>query len=208
MAWRVRPLVRRAAGATFVAVLILVGVANAGVALGGRGHEPSWTDKPVAIVPGAAALKGRPGMALTARLAAALALYREGQVSAVLVSGIDSPQDPEVEAMETWLSSRGVLRTDILIDRGGSRTWETMRRAADLFQIRRAIVCTQVLSMPRSLFLARRAGMEAEGIAVPTPMTGSARWIGTEILKNTLAFVDAQLPRAGGAPKPVEVALR
>ena len=44
----------------------------------------------IAIVPGAAVYRGQPLASLTGRLETALALYRQGQVKAIFISGNDS----------------------------------------------------------------------------------------------------------------------
>ena len=46
--------------------------------------------------------------------------------------------------------------------------------------------------MPRSLYLARHAGIEADGIAISTDLTRAPRWIAREALKNVLAFAESQ----------------
>lgn len=112
----------------------------------------------VAIVPGAyVAPDGTPSHMLADRLAAALALVEAGKVTRVLVSG--GPD--EVAGMRAWLERRGV--TDLLCDPGGLRTWATMRRAASS-GVTRAVVCTQRFHLPRSVYLARAAGIDAVGL--------------------------------------------
>jgi vancomycin permeability regulator SanA len=184
--------------AATIAGALLVGGANSWVLYGGRAslslaHQDDGP-RPVAIVPGTAASQGRPLSLLTARLRAALELYRAGRVSGILISGVDSPEDPEVHAMRAWLAERGVPSADVMVDGGGTRTRATMERAANVFRVKRAIVCTQDVSLPRALFLARQAGIEAEGAAIPSPLSRSLRWLGTEAAKNTIAFVESYWP--------------
>jgi SanA protein len=115
----------------------------------------SWA---VAIVPGAYVFPdGTPSDMLADRLAAALALWRDERVSRVLVSGGPG----EVAGMRAWLERRGVTAVDS--DPGGLRTWATMRRAAAV-GISRAVVCTQRFHLPRSVYLARAAGIDAVGL--------------------------------------------
>jgi len=112
----------------------------------------------VAIVPGAyVAPDGTPSDTLTDRLLAALALLEAGKVSRILVSG--GPD--EVAGMQAWLTQRGVVA--VLADPEGLRTWTTMQRAAAL-GVTRAVVCTQRFHLPRSLYLAHAAGLEAVGL--------------------------------------------
>jgi vancomycin permeability regulator SanA len=146
----------------------------------------------VAIVPGTFAHRGRPGATLSARLEAALAALQLGRVRAILVSGDEAAG--EVSAMRDWLEQRGVPAAQILVDPEGTRTIETMRNAAFKFRITTAIVCTQSVSMPRTLFLAESAGIDAVGLSIPTEMSRSPKWIAVEALKGTVAFLETLLP--------------
>ena len=99
------------------------------------------------------------------RLNAALSLYRAGKVTQILVSGGQRPPDyDEVRTMQSWLIERQVKHQDILLDRGGVRTLKTMQRAAEIFHIHEAIICTQDYHLPRSIYLARAAGVSAVGL--------------------------------------------
>ena len=185
-----------AVAATLLAVgLASVAVPNAWVVLAARGHDfsslASVPARSVAIVPGSRVYRGRPLPILRDRLEAALALYRRGQVRAILVSGADTAAAPEVTVMRAWLRARDVPATYVWSDGGGSRTRETMMRAAALFDVRDAVVCTQTVNMARTLYLAREAGIDAVGIALPTNLWHSPRYLGVEALKITLAFVES-----------------
>jgi vancomycin permeability regulator SanA len=153
----------------------------------------------IAIVPGAAVQRGQPLASLTGRLETALALYREGQVKAIFVSGNDSAGSPEVTVMRRWLQAHAVPASDILSDSHGSRTRNTMLDAAAEFGVGDAIVCTQDLYVDRAVFLARHAGIDAVGIGVPSSVSGSLRNVSTEMLKTALAFYESYL-RQGPMP--------
>ena len=83
-------------------------------------------------------------------------LYQGGRVKKILVSGNETAEAPEVTAMTAWLLERGVAAKDILTDTGGSRTRETMNRAADVFDVHDAVICTQDVNVDRSVYLAGR----------------------------------------------------
>jgi vancomycin permeability regulator SanA len=95
--------------------------------------------------------------------------------------------------MRLWLLAHGVPASDILADKQGSRTRNTMLDAAAEFGVGDAIVCTQDLYVERAVFLARQAGIDAVGVGVPSSISGSLRNIGTEVLKTTLAFFESYL---------------
>ena len=148
---------------------------------------------PVAIVPGARVHEdGRPTVALAERLDTALHLYRAGVVEKILVSGDpDAPEYDEVVAMDRYLAAAGVPASDRLRDPAGRRTIETMQNAWAVFGIDRAAICTQEFHLPRALFLARRAGIDAVGVK-PVSEQGrpSLRLEVREFLARTLAFVE------------------
>lgn len=183
------------------ALLALTGLAlpNALVARAARGQayaSPAAVPvRTVAIVPGAAVFDGRPLRSLTERLQTALALYRNGRVRAILVSGHNTGAAPEVAVMKSWLVARGVPPGAIWSDGAGSRTRQTMLNAAGFFGVTDAIVCTQDLYLARALFLAHHAGINAVGVGVPTRLAESPRGAGTEVLKTTLAVVESYLRR-------------
>lgn len=145
-----------------------------------RRHE-SVQDVPtryVAIVPGAKVHRdGRPSLALEDRLDAALRLYRAGKVQRILVSGDHrSDHNDEANAMFAWLIDRGVPAEHVFTDHAGFRTLDTMQRAAHVFGVTNAVVCTHDFHLARSVFLARAASIDAVGLAAdrgPDPYAGS-----------------------------------
>ncbi|HEX3906235.1 MAG TPA: YdcF family protein [Polyangia bacterium] len=146
-----------------------------------------------AIVPGSRVSHDQPLPILRDRLQAAIDLYRAGRVKAILVSGQENTGAPEATVMRTWLRAHGVPSTDVWSDGGGTRTRETMNRAAAFYGVTDAVVCTQTVNMARSLYLARQAGIDAVGLALPTRLGESTRYLATESLKTTLAFAESQL---------------
>jgi vancomycin permeability regulator SanA len=193
--------------ASVLVALALFGVAlpNGWVALTVRSHRfanlASVPARSIAIVPGASVWGGEPLPTLRDRLEAALALYREGRVGAILVSGNNNARSPEVTVMRNWLLARGTPASDVWTDDGGVRTRETMLRAAGLYGVSDAVVCTQTVSMARTLYLAHVAGIDAVGLALPTKLSRSARYVGIEALKTALAVVESAVregPKAAG----------
>jgi SanA protein len=107
---------------------------------------------------------GTPSIQLEDRLAAALDLYRAGKVKRILVSGATGGDHDEAGAMSAWLIARGVPRAQVFLDRQGFRTMATMIRAARVFGVRDAVVCTQLYHLPRALVLASKSGIAAVGL--------------------------------------------
>ena len=146
-----------------------------------------------AIVPGSRVHDDKPLPILAARLEAALELYRAGRVKAILVSGQQTAEAPEATVMRTWLRTRGVPAADVWSDGGGTRTRETMGRASAFYGVTDAVVCTQAVNLARSIYLAQQAGIDAVGLALPSTLDNSTRYLATESLKTTLAFAESQI---------------
>lgn len=151
----------------------------------------SWRE--FAIVPGVRFRDGKPVSGLEQRLQMALGLYRQGRVGAILVSGDEERAGHEATGMRDWLVERGVPAARIVVDVLGTRTLMTMARAAHVFGVHSAIICTQRLHAPRSVFLAAGSGIDAVAFvppAVNAPVSGAnmhERW------KTSLAFVERYL---------------
>jgi vancomycin permeability regulator SanA len=167
------------------------------------------TSRVVAIVPGADVHRGRPVGTLERRLETAVGLYRAGRVRTILISGNDTPASPEVTAMHTWLRERDVPEPDIWADPSGSRTRETMRNAAETFNVTSAVICTQAAYVDRAVFLARQAGIDAVGVGVPSAASRSVRGRSVEAIKTTVAFLESYLRGGSGSERAkTVVALR
>ncbi|MCB9729269.1 MAG: YdcF family protein [Deltaproteobacteria bacterium] len=154
-----------------LAVLLAAAVAaNVWIRVAARPHLHDALEgvpaRDAVIVPGASVFAdGTPSGALEDRLRAALEVFRSGRAQRILVSGVDEGRGyDEVGGMERWLRAAGVPADAILEDRGGVRTLDTMERARRVFGITGAIVCTQGFHLPRAVFLARRAGIDAVGL--------------------------------------------
>jgi SanA protein len=139
----------------------------------------------VALVPGCFANGLRPAAVLEARLSAALGLYRAGRVRRILVTG-NGPK--ETNAMKHWLVAHGTREADIIVDDYGMRTIDSARRAAEVYGVRTAVICTQKLNLARALFLTERAGIDAVGFEAAYDLGDSWRWQAVEALKRTAAF--------------------
>jgi SanA protein len=125
--------------------------------------------RPDAVVLGnRVAPDGTPCDELAARLEAALAVHRAGRAAKVIVSGRvgEGPEGArydEPAGMAAWLVRHGVPAADVVRDPGGYRTAATMADVAAMGK-RSILVVTQGYHLPRSLYLARHAGMDAVGV--------------------------------------------
>jgi vancomycin permeability regulator SanA len=129
--------------------------------------------RPDAVVLGNRVLPdGTPCDELAARLGTALELYRAGRAGKLVVSGRVWNHYDEPAGMAAWLIERGVPAADVVVDPGGYRTAATMADTAALGK-RSILVVTQSYHLPRALYLARRAGIDAIGVPAPSRRRGS-----------------------------------
>jgi vancomycin permeability regulator SanA len=108
---------------------------------------------------------GTPTTVLADRVSTAAALYREGKVQRILLSGsVDGDQYNEPAAMRSLALNLGVLDQDILIDTGGTRSLSTCQRAHQVFGIEQALLISQRYHLPRALVICDAIGLSAEGV--------------------------------------------
>jgi vancomycin permeability regulator SanA len=122
---------------------------------------------PVAIVFGASVqANGEPSQMLADRVDAAVALYQNGKVERLLMTGdSESPSYDEVGSMQRRAVAAGVPADKIDLDGAGYRTYDSVYRAKKVFGISRAILVTQDFHLPRALYLANSLGIQAVGLS-------------------------------------------
>jgi len=119
----------------------------------------------VAIVLGASVVHGMPSPILAARADGAIALYRAGKVSKILVTGDNGAlSHDEVTPVRKYLLNAGVRPEDIFLDHAGFDTYSSMYRAREVFQAQSLIIVTQDFHLPRALWIARHLGLNAYGM--------------------------------------------
>jgi SanA protein len=132
--------------------------------------------QPYAIVLGNRVFPGgRPSQELACRLETGRQLYAAGRARRVIVSGLARPDIgyDEPAAMAAWLEARGVPGRDVILDRGGYRTAASMADAAAI-GVRTLLVVSQPYHLPRALYLAQHAGIQAWGVG---SCNGPRNWL-------------------------------
>ena len=207
------PRLSRAAIACGAAGVVAVGAANAYVILGANGEATADIREvphaQVAIVPGAAVRPdGKMSTMLADRVRGALGLWQGGKVDKILVSGDHHAWAyDEPGTMRRALVDHGVPPRDVFEDHAGFDTWDTMQRARSIFGIRDAVIVTQGFHMPRALYLAHAAGIDATGLTTdlhPYGIQGAKSDV-REVLSRVKAIADVSLGSAatGGPPIPI-----
>jgi len=120
----------------------------------------------VALIPGASVSEdGVLSPVFIDRVNTAIAVYEAGKASKILVSGDNSTEsNNEVNPVRLYLISQGIPDADIFLDHAGFDTYSTMYRARTIFGVTSLLITTQSFHLPRSVFIARRLGMEAYGV--------------------------------------------
>lgn len=108
---------------------------------------------------------GTPTPLLSDRLDAAISLYHAGVAPKLLMSG-DHYKDNynEVAVMREYALERGVPSEDIFMDHAGLSTYDSMYRAANIFEIKSSVVVTQEYHLSRALYLANSLGIDSVGV--------------------------------------------
>ena len=123
---------------------------------------------PVVIVFGAQLEAGgtRPRPFLAGRLDVAAELVAKGKARAVLITGdANGSSGDEIAAMRAWLTGKGVDPSRIVADPHGLDTYDSCRRAREVYGVRKALLVSQSLHLPRAVTLCRHFGIDARGVA-------------------------------------------
>lgn len=131
------------------------------------------------------------------RMDAAATLWRTGKVKHLLLSG-DNSHDyyDEPTAMRAALLSHGVPENAMTLDYAGFRTLDSLVRAREVFGVSRLIVVSDGWHLPRALFLAGRASVDATGFSsAEVPWKWSARTRIREWFSRVKAVADVCLLR-------------
>ncbi|WP_418791942.1 SanA/YdcF family protein [Phosphitispora sp. TUW77] len=181
---------------TAIVILItFVLYSNVAVYMSGKSGVHAVSGSPeadAAIVLGARVYKnGGLSPVLADRLDTGIELYTEGKVKKLLLTGDHGQASyDEVNNMRLYALEQGVPETDIFMDHAGFSTYESMYRARDIFQVKKAIIVTQDFHLPRALYVAQALGLHASGVSAD-----KREYIGEdylrlrEILANTKAVL-------------------
>lgn len=122
------------------------------------------------IVPGAAVTGNRSvSFVLRDRLEGAMSLIESEKCVKFLVSGDHGTKEyDEVNASRKYIYSKYDFPKEFFfMDHAGFSTYETMYRARDVFCVEDCCIVTQSFHIYRSVFIARKLGLNAVGLIAP-----------------------------------------
>ncbi|MFH0779284.1 MAG: ElyC/SanA/YdcF family protein [Parcubacteria group bacterium] len=109
--------------------------------------------------------QGQPGDVLEDRIKTAIRLYRDGRVGKFVMSGDNSENHNEVQAMNNYALLNGLPAETIMVDDYGVSTIESCRRVKTVFGLNKIILITQKYHLRRALYLCNSLGVDAVGVA-------------------------------------------
>ena len=138
---------------------------------------------------------GTPSGVVRQRLDKTAELYKAGKIKRILISGDHGQKNyDEVNSMKNYLLKEGIQ--DIFLDHAGFDTYSSMVRAKEIFEIDDVIIITQKFHMPRSVYIARKKGMNAYGVVSnPDGMYDTKYNRGRDKISRVKAFFDVMFNR-------------
>lgn len=128
--------------------------------------EAAEYDFDCVMIMGAGLWDGKPSPMLRERLNFGLDVYNTGCTDRIMMTG-DHGRDnyDEVNAMKDYAIENGVSADNVFMDHAGFSTYESMYRARDVFQVEKMVIVTQKYHIYRSVYNARKLGIDAYGVA-------------------------------------------
>ena len=103
---------------------------------------------------------------LADRLDVGIELYNKKTVDKLLLSGDHGQKEyDEVNAMKNYVLLYDIDDEDIFLDHAGFNTYQSMYRAKEVFEADKLIIVTQSFHLPRAVYIARKLGIDAYGVA-------------------------------------------
>lgn len=113
------------------------------------------------------------------RCQAALSAWREGRAPALILCGGKGPDEPEAQAkvMARWMIGQGVPESALFLEDRSHDTRQNLANARAIMAregFGSCAICTSDYHLPRALWLARDAGLDASAIPAASPESVTA----------------------------------
>ena len=111
------------------------------------------------------------------RVLVGVELYKKGLAPKILMSGDSEHEDyDEVTAMKRFAVSQGVPEEDVICDRYGLSTYDSMWRAKKLYGFKSVIAVTQEYHLYRTLYISEKLGLAAVGVSADLDTYSGQLW--------------------------------
>lgn len=148
----------------------------------------------VMILGGGIKPDGTPNDALTDRLIVGERVSKLTQAPMLLTGDDGQFRGPEIAGMHKWLLDRGVSPDRIVIDGEGYRTYESCKRAAELFNLKKMVIITQRFHIGRAIYLCHSFDIESYGVTSDLQPYRSIVWFTVrDMLASVKAWSDINL---------------
>lgn len=109
---------------------------------------------------------GTPTPMLKDRLDVAIALYNNGIVDRLLLSGDHGQVEyNEIGCMFRYCLEAGLPKEVLFLDHAGFSTYDSVYRANSIFKVKRMIIVTQVYHEFRAIYIGKELGIDCIGVA-------------------------------------------
>lgn len=117
------------------------------------------------LVLGASAKNNRPSLMLKDRLDKVVEIYNENKNIKIIVSG-DSVKEnyDETGVMYNYLTNSGINSNNIIIDKYGVSTYDSVVRIKDITKDKKVIIVTQKYHLYRSIYIAKQNNINVVGV--------------------------------------------
>lgn len=112
---------------------------------------------------------GTPSSVLYDRVQTAVSVYETGEGHLLLMSGDRTGDYDEPASMTAAALDMGVSHGDVLQDKKGFSTYESLMRLKQMDGVRKIVIVTQRYHLYRAVFTAERLGFDAVGITADSP---------------------------------------
>lgn len=133
-------------------------------------ENQNFHEKYVVIVPGAKVYTTETvSFVFRDRIECGVNLLKNGKVQKILISGDHGRKNyDEVNAAKKYIQTMHILDQELIfLDHAGFSTYETMYRARDVFCVTNAIITTQKFHIYRSVYIAKKLGLDVIGVVAP-----------------------------------------
>lgn len=164
-----------------IAALILAGIICGSAALAVNAHVKNSTKEKIISTEEAAKIEdadciivlgcfvredGTPSHMLADRIKRGVELYEAGASDKIIMSGDHGRTEyDEVGTMKNEAVKAGIPSADVFEDHAGFSTYESLYRAKEIFEADKVIIVTQEYHLHRALYIAKKLGVEAVGVA-------------------------------------------